>query len=74
MEVMRPMGREMTIVAALSSPEMIAREEARTVIWGASSVDMLVLMGGFDVDLGLDGLEKVGRLSRQQERDVVRVN
>ncbi len=53
---------------------MIAREEARTVIWGACSVDMLVLMGGFDVDLGLDGLEKVGGLSRQQERDAVRVN
>lgn len=34
MEVIRPVRREMTIVAAIIWPEMTAREEARTVIVG----------------------------------------
>ncbi len=38
-----PVLREMTIVAAVSSPDKMAREEVRTVIEGCCVVDMAVV-------------------------------
>ena len=38
-----PVLREMTIVAAVNSPDKMAREEVRTVIEGCCVVDMAVV-------------------------------
>lgn len=45
-EVIFPVLREMTNVAAVSSPDTMAREEVRTVIGGCCAVDMV---SGFSV-------------------------
>ena len=57
MEVILPVSREMTIVAAPSSPEIIAREEASTVMGGYCEVGMMLLVGGDESGEGWEALE-----------------
>ena len=43
-EVILPVAREMTIVAAVSWPDTMAREEVRTVIGGCCAVDIVEVL------------------------------
>lgn len=53
---MRPVGREIMIVAAVRRPEIMAREEASTVIWEMGGVVILLALRGCSGRLGLSGL------------------
>lgn len=62
MEVILPVSREMTIVAAPSSPEIMAREDARTAMGGYCEVGLMLLVGSDGFGVGSEALEAMSQV------------
>ncbi len=66
MSVIFPVFREMTIVAASSSPEIMARVETRTVMGGSCKVSTVLPVGGDGSGMVREMLEAISECMAKQ--------